>query len=147
MAGGITAIVAAGALLAACIVPYASYPDGNGGTSTSSIFNGGYQGAGWQIPEPLFVVLAALAAAIVVMVVSSRTVRAVGAGALVAMGLQTLTMWISYTGTAIAGGRIGPGSVIGLTGSVVLLVGGALALAGLFMVPAAMAGGEPPTAT
>jgi len=94
------------------------------------------RGAGWQIPEPLFVVLAATAAAIVVLAVRG-TVRGVASGALVALGLQTLMMWITYAGTAISGGRIGPGSWIGLAGSLALLVGGMLALIGLFMEPPA----------
>jgi len=46
-------------------------------------------------------------------------------------------MWITYAGTAISGGRIGPGSWIGLAGSLALLVGGMLALIGLFMEPPA----------
>ncbi|TMC54939.1 MAG: hypothetical protein E6J20_03190 [Chloroflexi bacterium] len=130
--GGTVSIASTAVLLAACFFPYGYFSDGNGGTSSSSIFNGGYPGAGWQIPEPLFVVVAALAMAIVVMAVRG-TVRAVASGALVALGLQTLMMWITYTGTAISGGRIGPGSWIGLTGSMVLLVGGILALIGLFI--------------
>lgn len=146
MAGGITSIVAAAVLLAACFFPYGSFSDGNGGTFNSSVFNGNYQGSGWQIPEPLFVVLAALAAAIVVMAVSVRIVRAIATGALIALGLQTLMMWITFIGTAIAGGRIGPGGLIGIAGAIVLLVGGLVALTSLFTGPAGAAVDGSPTA-
>lgn len=139
--------MAAAVLLAACFFPYGSFSDGNSGTINSSIFNGNYQGSGWQIPEPLFVVLAALAAAIVVMAVSVRIVRAVATGALIALGLQTLAMWITFIGTAISGGRIGPGGLIGIAGSIVLLVGGLVALTSLFLSPAGAAGEESPTAS
>jgi len=147
LAGGITSIVAAVVLLAACFFPYGSFPDGNGGTINSSIFNGNYQGSAWQIPEPLFVVLAAIAAAIVVIAVSVRIVRAVATGALIALGLQTLMMWITFIGTAISVGRIGPGGFIGLAGSIVLLVGGLVALTSLFISPAGAAGEESPPAS
>jgi len=136
LTGAIVSIASAAVLLAACFFPYGYYSDGNGGTYSSSIFNGGYAGAGWQIPEPLFVVLAAIAAAIVVLAVRG-IVRGVASGALVALGLQTLMMWITYAGTAVSGGRIGPGSWIGLAGSLALLMGGMLALIGLFMEPPA----------
>jgi hypothetical protein len=136
LAGGITSIVASAVLLAACFFPYGSFPDGNGGTTNSSIFNGNYQGSGWQIPEPLFVVLAAIAAAIVLMAVSVRIVRALATGALLALGLQTLMMWIAFIGTAISAGRVGPGGLIGIAGAIVLLVGGLVALASLFLAAA-----------
>jgi hypothetical protein len=130
---GASAVVGVIATLVACIVPYGTFPDPNGGpTTTSSIFNGGFSGAGWDIAEPVFAILAGLAAAILVLVGINRLVEALAAGALIAVGAQTATMWAAYYGLAGTDGSPEAGGVIGVAGAVLMFVGGLLALAALF---------------
>jgi len=147
---GASAVVGVIATLVACIVPYGTFPDPNGGpTTTSSIFSGGFTGAGWDIAEPVFAILAGIAAAILVLVGINRTVQALSAGALIAVGAQTATMWAAYYGLAGTDGSPEAGGVIGVVGAVLMFVGGLLALAALFSArPAAEAAtAAPPMAT
>src|SRR5919108_5851488 len=63
---GVIGIVGALAMLVACVVPYGRFPDPSGGpATTSSILNGGFSGAGWDTPEPVFaIVLGTVASAL-----------------------------------------------------------------------------------
>jgi hypothetical protein len=130
---GASAVVGVIATLVASIVPYGTFPDPNGGpTTSSSIFSGGFSGAGWDIAEPVFAILAGLAAAILVLIGINRLVQAIAAGALIAIGTQTATMWAAYYGLAGTDGSPEAGGVIGVAGAVLIFVGGLLALAALF---------------
>lgn len=132
---GSTAVLGVIATFVAALVPYGTFPDPNGGpTTTSSIFNGGFSGAGWDIAEPVFAILAGIVAATFVFLGINRAVQAVSAGVLIAVGAQTATMWAAYFGLAGTDGSPGAGAVIGVVGAVLMFVGGLLALAGLFSV-------------
>jgi hypothetical protein len=145
---GASAVVGVIATLVACIVPYGTFPDPNGGpTTTSSIFSGGFSGAAWDIAEPVFAILAGLAAAILVLVGINRMVQALAAGALIAVGAQTATMWAAYYGLAGTDGSPEAGGVIGVAGAVLMLVGGLLALAALFSARPAAEAATPAAAT
>jgi hypothetical protein len=126
IAGGATSVVAALVQFVACIFPYAYYSD-----TSPSIFSGGFDGDAWFIAEPLVVILGALGASALVMIGVNRTASAVSSGALVALAIQSTMMWVGYAGVAHAQGRVGPGSIIGLVGGVLLIVGGSLALTGV----------------
>lgn len=132
ISAGSMAIAGVIATLVASILPYGTFQYSNGGpTTTSSIFNGGYSGAGWNIPEPVFVMLAGAAAATIVFIGLSRLAQAISSGTLIALGLQTTMMWASYFGAAVSNGSLEAGAVIGVIGALLLFVGGLLALAAL----------------
>jgi len=126
----------------ACIFPYAY--DSNG---SPSIFNGAFVGDAWFIAEPVTVVLGGLIAAILVMIGINRTTGALSAGALVALGVQSTTMWAGYMGIAANQGRIGPGSIIGVVGGVLLIAGGSLALTAVVTERLKQAPAEPTSST
>ena len=136
ISAGVAAIAGTIATLIACIVPYGSFSDPSGGaTTSSSIFNGGFVGAGWDMPEPIFVVVAGGVASILVLVFAGRVVQAIATGLLLVLGLQTATMWLAYVGLAGSEGSVQPGGIIGLVGAMLLLVGGLVALAALLTAP------------
>lgn len=140
IAAGSTAVVGVVATLVGCILPYGTFRDPSGGpTTTSSIFNGGYAGAGWNIPEPVLAMLAGAAAATIVFIGLGRVAQAISAGVLIAVGLQTTTMWASYFGSAVTNGSAEAGAVIGVIGALLMFIAGLLALAALAIQPA----GEP----
>lgn len=129
---GSSAVVGTVAALVASIVPYGTFPDPNGGpATTSSIFDGGFSGAGWDIAEPVFAMLAGAVAATIVFIWINRTVQAIAAGVLIAVGVQTATMWVAYIGLAGTDGSPEAGGVIGAAGALLMFAGGLLALAGL----------------
>jgi hypothetical protein len=130
-AGGIIAIIALPVILAACILPYAQYDPSAGEPSSPSIFNGGYSGSWSNIAEPAVVFLFTLVAAVLLIVSTHRILGTLTAGALLAMGAQTVALFFGYAVTAIAFGQIGAGSVAGLIGGVILFAAGALSAAGL----------------
>jgi hypothetical protein len=133
IAAGTTAVVGSVATLVASVLPYGTFIDSNGGpTTTSSIFNGGFAGAGWDIVEPVFVILVAVVAATLVFIGINRPAQAVSAGLLIAVGGQAATMWAAYFGLATIDGSAGAGGVIGILGSLLIFIGGLIALAGLF---------------
>ena len=136
ISAGIAAIAGTIATLVACIVPYGSFPDPNGGpTTSSSIFNGGFAGAGWDMPEPIFVIVAGAVASILVLVLAARVIQAIATGLLLVLGLQTAAMWLAFVGLAGSGGSVQPGGIIGLVGAMLLLIGGLLALAAVLTTP------------
>lgn len=138
ISAGSAAIAGVVAILVAAILPYGSFPGVNGGPSTtSSIFNGGYAGAGWNIPEPVFAMLAGATAATIVFIGISRVAQAISAGVLIAVGLQSTTMWASYFGAALTSGSVEAGGVIGVVAGLIMFIAGLLALAALAMQPAA----------
>ena len=136
ISAGVAAIAGTIATLVACIVPYGSFPDPNGGpTTSSSIFNGGFAGAGWDMPEPIFVIVAGAVASILVLVLAARVIQAIATGLLLVLGLQTAAMWLAFVGLAGSGGSVQPGGIIGLVGAMLLLIGGLLALAAVLTTP------------
>lgn len=133
ISAGAAAIVGVIATLVGCIIPYGTFPDPNGGpTTTSSIFSGGFSGAGWDIPEPVFVMLAAAAAATLVLVGMSRLIQGIAAGLLIGVGAEAAMMWAAYLGLAATDGSPEVGGIIGAVGAVLILVAGLLVLATVF---------------
>lgn len=138
LSAGAMAVLGVVATLVASIIPYGTFPDPSGGPATeSSIFSGGFTGAGWDIPEPLIVILAGVVAAALVFIGINRLVEGIAAGALLALGLQSSLMWISYYGLAASDGSAEAGGLIGVVGGVLMLIGGLLALANLMTTRAA----------
>jgi hypothetical protein len=130
IAAGTTAIAGVIATVVACILPYGTFRDPSGGpTATYSIFSGGFAGAGWDVPEPVFAILAGAAAATLVLIGINRVAQAISAGALIAIGLQTTTMWAAYFGVAGTDGSPEAGGLIGVVGALLMFIGGLLALA------------------
>ena len=129
--GGILGLVAMPFVIVGCILPYINYTDTSTGTTSSSVFNPGYPGAWPYAVEPIMVVLGSLAVAILLLVTNSHIARAVSAGALLAIGIQTVTMFFGYTAGSLTFGHIGPGGPVGLVGGILLLAGGAVAAASL----------------
>ncbi len=131
--GGIAGLLAIPFIVAGCIFPFVYYNDPGSGPASSSIFNLGYSGGLFFALEPIVVMVCAAIAAIFLIASPSRTARAVGAGVLLAFGLQTTAMFLGYLGGEVAFGRLGPGGAIGTVGGIALLLGGGLAGAGLLV--------------
>jgi hypothetical protein len=99
-------------------------------------FNGGIAGGrfvrsvvpdeGWLAIDPLVVPAAALAG--IILLASGR--RLLAAGLLIALGIESSTLWLRYLGvSAIApdsNGSLGAGGAVGLLGGVLILVAGLL---------------------
>jgi hypothetical protein len=132
--GGMIALVGVPFILAGCIFPFVYYTDtSNGGPTSASVFNLGYSGGLFYALEPVVVMLSVASAAIFLIAWQHRIVRAVGAGVLVAIGVQTASLFVGYVGGSTAYGRLGLGGALGLIGGVFVLVGGCLVAAGLFV--------------
>ncbi len=131
--GGIAALIAIPFIAAACTLPFVYYTDVSSGPASSSVFNLGYSGGLFFALEPIAVMVCVVIAGIFLIAWQHRAVRALGAGALLAFGVQTVTLFIGYIGGEVAYGRVGPGGPVGILGGLILLVGGGLAAAGLFV--------------
>lgn len=132
--GGIAGIIGVVVVFVGCALPYVHYTGDTGGQSADpSVFNGGFPGAWGNAVEPVMVVVLALAAAILVIAWPNRTGRAFSSGALVAMGVTTLAMFIAYIAAGSAFGHLQAGAVLGPVGAVLLLIGGLLAAGSLLM--------------
>ncbi len=139
--GAITAITAVVVIIAGCVLPYVRYTDATPGESqTASVFNGGFPGAWGNVPEPVLVIVLALAASVLIIAWPNRTARAFASGALVVMGAQTFMLFIGYAAAGAGSGVLQSGSFVGLFGSFLLFVGGTISAASLLMRPS---GGSP----
>jgi len=127
--GGIASLGAVGFILAGCVFPFVYYSDPAGGPPSASIFNLGYTGGLFYALEPIAVIACVVVTAGFLIAWQDRTVRAVGSGALLAFGLQTVAMFIGYIGGEVGYGRLGPGGAVGAFGGLILLIGGGLAAA------------------
>lgn len=126
-AGSATALAAVAVVAAGCILPYVHYTGDTTGINPSpSIFNGGFSGAWGDVTEPAVVILFSIVASILALAWTSRTVRALMAGALLAMGAQTFTLFVGYGVAGAAYGQLQAGSIVGPVGAILLFVGGAL---------------------
>jgi hypothetical protein len=133
MSGAVVAFVGAVATIVACVVPYVTYTDPSVSPATSSIFNPGFPGALWYAVEPVAVAVVGVVAGVLLIALRGRTVRALAAGALLAVGVQTFLLFVGYVGgpATIPGERAAIGGGIGLLGGLALAIGGALAAASL----------------
>jgi len=134
--GAITAITAVFVIIAGCVLPYMRYTEASPDYSQSpSVFNGGFPGAWGNVPEPVLVIVFALAASVLIIAWANRTARAFASGALMVMGAQTLMLFIGYAAGAAGNGVLQSGSFVGMFGSLLLFVGGAISAASLLAAP------------
>ena len=134
--GAITAITAVVVIIAGCVLPYVRYTEASPGDSqTASVFNGGFPGAWGNVPEPVLVIVFALAASVLIIAWPNRTARAFASGALVVMGAQTFMLFVGYAAAGAGSGVLQSGSFVGLFGSFLLFVGGAISAASLLTRP------------
>jgi hypothetical protein len=132
--GGIGAIIGAVILIVGCALPYVHYTGDTAGASpNSSVFNGGFPGAWGNVIEPLLVILLGLAAAILVIAWANRTARAFSSAILIAMGLQTMAMFVGYDAAGAAYGQLQAGAFVGPIGAFLIMISGVLAAASLLM--------------
>lgn len=133
MSGALVAFVGALATIVACAVPYVTYTDPTVSPSTASIFNPGFPGALWYAAEPVAVAVVGIVAGVLLIALRGRTPRALAAGILLAVGVQTFLLFVGYLGAAatILGEHAAIGGGIGLIGGLALAIGGALAAASL----------------
>ena len=129
--GAITALLGTPLVFAACIVPYVYWNDTSNGAS-ASIFDMSSGPGFWYAIEPVIVILLILVAGIVAIALPSKTVRALAAGLLVAVGLQTFAMFMGYTFGELSSGHIGAGGPLGALGGIVAFFGGGLMVGSLF---------------
>jgi hypothetical protein len=136
--GAITAITAVFFIIAGCVLPYMRYTEASPDYSQSpSVFDGGFPGAWGNVPEPVLVIVFALAASVLIIAWANRTARAFASGALMVMGAQTLMLFIGYAAGAAGNGVLQSGSFVGMFGSLLLFVGGAISAASLLTGAAA----------
>jgi hypothetical protein len=133
VAGALVAFAGAVVIIVACALPYATFTDPSVSPSTLSIFNPGYPGALWYAVEPVAVAVLGVAAGVLLIALRGRVPRALAAGVLLALGVQTFVLFIGYVLAAATGpgehAAIGGG--IGLLGGLAMAIGGALAAASL----------------
>lgn len=134
---GIQAFVATPFVLAGCIFPYIYYSDTSSGPSTASVFNSGYSGGLWYAAEPVTVIVLGIVAGAFLIGWQNWIVRAIGAGALLALGLQTFMLFVGYVFGQLSYGTMGAGGPLGTFGGALLIIAGALAAAGVLNRPAA----------
>jgi hypothetical protein len=129
----VVAFVGAVVIIVACALPYANYTDTSVSPATPSIFNPGYPGALWYAVEPVAAAAGGVVAGVLLMALRSRVPRALAAGVLLALGVQTFVMFVGYVGAAATGPseRAAIGGAIGLFGGLALAIGGGLATASL----------------
>lgn len=134
--GAITAMTGVFVIIAGCVLPYTHYTEPSSGYSQSpSVFFGGFPGAWGDITEPALVILFALTAAAVIIAWPNRTARAFASGALVVMGAQTFMLFVGYAAGGAGSGQLQAGAFVGMFGSLLLFVGGAIATASLLTKP------------
>jgi hypothetical protein len=104
-------------------------------SQSPSVFDGGFPGAWGNVPEPVLVIVFALAASVLIIAWANRTARAFASGALMVMGAQTLMLFIGYAAGAAGNGVLQSGSFVGMFGSLLLFVGGAISAASLLAAP------------
>lgn len=142
--GAITAITGVVVIIAGCVLPYMRYTEATSGYSQSpSVFNGGFPGAWGSVPEPILVIVFAFVASVLIVAWPNRTARAFASGAIVVMGAQTFMLFVGYAAAGAGNGVLQSGSFVGLFGSVLVFVGGAISAASLLT----RAAGGPPASS
>ena len=129
IAGGVTAIVGALAIIGACALPVTTTALGFGGASSSiSLFKElGTGTARWYLVEPIGVAVLAVVAGVIVMVSRSRLLPVVAAGVLIGFGIQTVFLFLAYWRGFSNGEHAGPAGVVGILAGLLLVVAGLLA--------------------
>lgn len=134
IAGGVIAMVAAFVIIAACAIPYVHYTNTSGSafdpTNSPSLFSPGFGAANWFAAEPVGVAVLAFVAGIVLIEWVSRIQRAIAAGVLLAIGVQTVLLFVGYVALAIGSpdAQLRPGGILGVLAGILLFVGGLAAL-------------------
>lgn len=133
VAGAVVAFVGAAVIVVACALPYATYTDPSVSPTTPSIFNPGYPGALWYAVEPVTVDVVGVVAGVLLIALRGRVARALAAGVLLALGVQTFVLFVGYVGAAATGPseRAAIGGAIGIVGGLAIAFAGTLAAASL----------------
>jgi hypothetical protein len=129
---GILALLGGVLVVVACAVPYVKFTVGSH-TDSVSLFNPGPDAPGaeyWFLVEPLGVIILAILGAVLVLTSSGRARRrAVVAGALTVLGIQTLFLFAGYAwGNGGDGNQTGPAGYIGMVAAILVAVSGIIGL-------------------
>lgn len=116
----------------ACAVPYVKFTVGSH-TQSVSLFNPGPDAPGseyWFVVEPVGVIILAILGAVLILASSGRARRrAVVAGGLTALGIQTLFLFAGYAwGNGGDGNQTGPAGYIGMVAAILVAVSGIIGL-------------------
>jgi hypothetical protein len=134
--GGVTAILAEAIILASYVIPYVRY-DGFGSQASHdyAVFYGcvygqsattcSYAPLPWGIATAGAMILVGLVAAILVIVFKARVAVAISSGALMALGIQELSDWVSFVSSKDnSGAHLEIGIAVGILGALLLFIGG-----------------------
>ena len=137
-------------IIVACALPHVQVKDALGGHFTSvSIFNaapGASASNLWFAVEPVGVAVLAIAGGILLLTIGGIRLRSVVAGTLVALGIQTMLLFLGYAlGLDYGGNRAGLGGAIGMLGGYLLAGAGCVAAASRAGPAPAAAPIAPPT--
>ena len=144
--GGVTALVAEAIIFVSYLLPYVTY-DGSGGYA---VFYGCVSAQDattcnnfplpWGIATAGGMIVVGLAVAILVIALKRRIAIALASGALVALGLQEFSDWVSFISSKdYSGAHLGAGVVVGVIGGLVLMAGGLTAAVSVVKHPAQVA--------
>jgi hypothetical protein len=127
-------LVAAGVTITAAAFPFVHYTDSSTVPNQPSIFFPGFGPSNGFAAEPVGVAVIAIAAGIALLVWTSRVMRAVAAGLLLACGAQTFLLFVGYAafGLGSPSAQAGPGGFIGMLAGLLLIAGGVAAALTLF---------------
>jgi hypothetical protein len=133
VAGAVAAFVGAIVVIVACALPYANITDNSVSNATPSIFNPGYAGGLWYAVEPVAVAVLGIVVGVLLIALRGRISRALAAGVLIALGVQTFLLFLGYAGSSATGTseRFGIGGAIGVVGGLAIAFAGTLAAASL----------------
>jgi hypothetical protein len=122
--------VGAAALGALLVIVACALPILESGGASISLFNSG--NSGWYTMQPIIVVVLGLAAAAIIVAVERKLVPQllglVAAGALIGIGIETLTFFAGYEFGGAGGAHAGTGALVGLLAALLLIAGGAAGL-------------------
>jgi hypothetical protein len=129
---GILAIVGAVLVLVACAVPYVKFTIGSHAQSVS-LFNPGPDAPGaeyWFVVEPVGVIILAIVGGALIIASSGRARRrAIAAGALTVLGIQTVFLFAGYAfGNGGDGNQTGPAGYIGIVAALLVIASGIIGL-------------------
>jgi hypothetical protein len=133
VAGAVAAFVGAIVVILACALPYATLTGNAVSNPTPSIFNPGYSGGLWFAVEPVVVAALGIVAGVLLIALRGRVPRALAAGVLLALGVQTIVLFAGYVGSSAGGEseQVGIGGAIGVVGGLAMAFGGTLAAVSL----------------
>ena len=120
--------------IAACAFPYVHYTDPTSVPNQPSILFPGFAPGYGFAAEPVGVAVIAIGVGTVLVTSTSRVMRAVASGLLLAFGAQTFLLFLGYAvlGLGSPSAQAGPSGFIGMLAGLLLLAGGVAAAMSLF---------------